>query len=212
MRSQRPLRPCTRTVSPVVALCGLFQGGVRMYPSRTTTPASWHFARTEERPVPVILNERSKDGSLRFVETGWERERLLFLRAAERAQRDETLSQKALLDQPAAHSHHPGLAAGLDAVASLAELFEGDSDDPEEQRRRMEARQAAENVGVLLALAILLTERVLRRRDSQAEEATLRKPERESISQAEALFQTETNSEETQDLDWLEAEEPQLVL
>ena len=160
------------------------------------------------------LYERGPDGSLRFVETGWERERLLFLRAAERAQRDEALSQKALLDQPDAHGDYFGLAAGLDAVAAVAELFDGDSDDPEEQRRRMEARQAAENVGALLALAILLTERVLRRRDSQAESERekLRHAEQESISQAEALFQTETNSKETQDPDWLEAEEPQLVL
>lgn len=160
------------------------------------------------------LYERGPDGSLRLVETGWERERLLFLRAAERAQRDAALSQKALLDQPAAHGHYPGLVAGLDAVAAVAELFEGDSDDPEEQRRRMEARQAAENVGALLALAILLTERVLRRTDAQAleEEASLRQPEQEHSSQAEAPFQPETNSEETQDPDWLEAEEPQLVL
>lgn len=160
------------------------------------------------------LYERGPDGSLRFVETGWERERLLFLRAAERAQRDAALSQKALLDQSAAHSDYAGLAAGLDAVAAVAELFEGDSDDPEEQRGRMEARQAAENVGALLALAILLTERVLRRTDAQAleEEASLRQPEQEHSSQAEAPFQPETNSEETQDPDWLEAEEPQLVL
>lgn len=158
------------------------------------------------------LYERGPDGSLRFVETGWERERLLFLRASERAQRDAALSQKALLDQSAAHGHYPGLAAGLDAVAAVADLFEGDSDDPEEQRRRMEARQAAENVGALLALAILLTEHVLRCRDSQAEEAPLRQPKQEPISQAEAPFRPETNSEETQDPDWLEAEEPQLVL
>ena len=99
-------------------------------------------------------------------------------------------------------------------MTSVAELFEGDSDDPEEQRRRMEARQAAENVGALLALAILLTERVLRRTDAKAleEEASLRQPEQEHSSQAEAPFQPETNSEETQDPDWLEAEEPQLVL
>ena len=71
-------------------------------------------------------------------------------------------------------------------MAAVAELFDGDSDDPEEQRRRMEARQAAENVGVLLALAILLTERVLRRRDSQTEENVLRlrQAEQESSSQA----------------------------
>jgi hypothetical protein len=76
----------------------------------------------------------------------------------------------------------------------------------------MEDRQAAENVGALLALAILLTECVLRRRDAQAEETPLCQPKQEHISQAEASFQPETNSEETQDPDWLEAEEPQLVL
>ena len=152
------------------------------------------------------LYERGADGSLRFVETGWERERLLFLRAAERAQRDETLSQKALLDQPAAHGDYAGFAAGLDAVAAVAELFDGDSDDPEEQRRRMEARQAAENVGVLLALAILLTERVLRRRDSQAESERekLRQAEPEHSSQAEEQSQAETDLDEP---DWKEGDE-----
>ena len=32
--------------------------------------------------------------------------------------------------------------------------MEGDSDDPEERRRRMEANQAASNVGAILGLAI----------------------------------------------------------
>lgn len=32
--------------------------------------------------------------------------------------------------------------------------MEGDSDDPEERRRRMEADQAASNVGTILGLAI----------------------------------------------------------
>lgn len=141
------------------------------------------------------LYERSADGTLRFVETGWERERLLFLHAAERAQRNAALSQKALLDQPAVHVHHPGFAAGLDAVAAVADLFEGDSDDPEEQRRRIEARQTAENVGALLALAILLTERVLRRKDAQAEDeqAALRQLKLPSFSMAEEQQQADTD-------------------
>ena len=33
--------------------------------------------------------------------------------------------------------------------------MEGDSDDPEERRRRMEADQAASNVGAILGLAIV---------------------------------------------------------
>ena len=32
--------------------------------------------------------------------------------------------------------------------------MEGDSDDPEERRRRMEANQAASNVGAILGLAV----------------------------------------------------------
>lgn len=88
-------------------------------------------------------------------------------------------------------------------MAAVAELFEGDSDDPEEQRRRMEARQAAENIGALLALAILLTERVLRRRDSQAESERekLRQAEPEHSSQAEEQSQAETDLDEP---DWKE--------
>ncbi len=157
------------------------------------------------------LYERGADGSLRFVETGWERERLLFRRAAERAQRDGALSQKALLDQPAAHNDYAGFAAGLDAVAAVADLFEGDSDDPEEQRRRMEARQAAENAGALLALAILLTERVLRRKDSlaESEREKLRQAEPEYSSQAEEQSQAETDLDEA---DWKEGDEPAFEL
>ena len=96
-------------------------------------------------------------------------------------------------------------------MAAVADLFEGDSDDPEEQRRRMEARQAAENVGALLALAILLTERVLRRRDSQAESERekLRQAEPEHSSQAEEQSQAETDLDEA---DWKEGDEPAFEL
>lgn len=101
------------------------------------------------------------------------------------------------------HSQHHGVG--------IAELFDGVSDDPEEQRRRMEARQAAENVGALLALAILLTERVIRRRDSQAESERekLRQAEPEHSSQAEEQSQAETDLDEP---DWKEGDEPAFEL
>ena len=57
MRSQRPLRPCSRAVSPVVALCWLFPGGAETCPARAAEATSERVAGTEERPVPVILNE-----------------------------------------------------------------------------------------------------------------------------------------------------------
>ena len=80
-------------------------------------------------------------------------------------------------------------------MAAVADLFEGDSDDPEEQRRCIEARQTAEKVGALLALAILLTERVLRRRDAHAEdeEAALRQLKLPSFSMAEEQQQADTD-------------------
>ncbi|MBQ2071432.1 MAG: hypothetical protein II460_03720, partial [Oscillospiraceae bacterium] len=67
------------------------------------------------------------------------------------------------------------------------------------------------NVGAILALAILLTERVLRRRDSQAESERekLRQAEPEHSSQAEEQNQAETDLDEA---DWEEGDEPAFEL
>ena len=159
------------------------------------------------------LYERSADGSFRFVETGWERERLVFLRDAERTYRNEALSEKALLDLAPADGDHPALSAGLGALAAVASLFDDDSEDPEERRRRMEAKRAAENVGMIIGLAILLTRLALHRGDSpsEAEDTSYRQPE-PTFSQAEAPSQPEAAPEEIENPYWLEAEEPQLVL
>ena len=64
MRSQRPLRPCTRAVSPVVALCGLCPGGVGTYPARTAEATSERVAGKRKRARPVILNEVKNPFSL----------------------------------------------------------------------------------------------------------------------------------------------------
>ncbi len=56
MRSQRPLRPCTCAVSPVVALCGLFPGGVETCPARTAEATSKRVAGKGKRTALVILN------------------------------------------------------------------------------------------------------------------------------------------------------------
>ena len=159
------------------------------------------------------LYERGADGSLRFIETGWERERLVFLRAAERARRNEALSEKALLDLAPADGDHPALSAGLGALAAVGALFDDDSEDPEERRRRMEAKRSAENVGMIIGLAILLTRLALHRGDSpsEAEDTSYRQPE-PTFSQAEAPSQPEAAPEEIENPYWLEAEEPQLVL
>ena len=70
MRSQRPLRPCSRAVSPVVALCGLFPGGVGNGPrpgsgddvgarcGKRKTDRSCHSERSEESVLPVLVTPR----------------------------------------------------------------------------------------------------------------------------------------------------------
>ena len=159
------------------------------------------------------LYERGADGSLRFVETGWERERLVFLRAAERAHRNEALPEKALLDLAPADGDHPALSVGLGALAAVGSLIDDDSEDPEERRRRMEANRAAENVGAVIGLAILLTRLALRRGDSPSETQDMRCPQQElSFPKAEAPAQPEAEPEEIENPYWLEAAEPQLVL
>jgi hypothetical protein len=47
------------------------------------------------------------------------------------------------------------VGAGIRAVSALGRLTEDDdSDDPEEQKRKYEAQQAADNAGAVLGLAI----------------------------------------------------------
>ncbi len=77
----------------------------------------------------------------------------------------------------------------------------------------MEAKRAAEEVGAVIGLAILLTRLALHRGDSQseAEDTSFRQPE-PAFSQAEAPSQPEAEPEEIENPNWLEAEESQLVL
>ena len=77
----------------------------------------------------------------------------------------------------------------------------------------MEAKRAAEEVGAVIGLAILLTRLALHRGDSPsaAEDTSLRHSE-PTFSQAEAPSQPEAELEEIENPCWLEAEEPQLVL
>ena len=97
-------------------------------------------------------------------ETGWEFERELLFRAVRQARsrtpgNPERVRQTAERAAPA-HAGHGGIlggtvGAGVRAVTALGRLTEGgDSDDPEEQKRKQEARQAASNAGAILGLAI----------------------------------------------------------
>ncbi len=96
--------------------------------------------------------------------TGWEREREYFYLhvqgAHQRRERNQGRVRNAADEKkPAYVDHNLGLGgavgAGIRAVSALGRLTEDDdSDDPEEQKRKYEAQQAADNVGAVLGLAI----------------------------------------------------------
>lgn len=45
-------------------------------------------------------------------------------------------------------------AFSLDGLAALGNIIQNDSDDPEEQRKKIQAQQAGSNLGAILGLAI----------------------------------------------------------
>ncbi|WP_406043407.1 relaxase/mobilization nuclease domain-containing protein [Succinimonas sp.] len=110
--------------------------------------------------------------------TGWEREREYFylhVRGAHhrRERNQERIRSTADEKKPAYVDHDLGLGgtvgAGIRAVSALGRLTEEDeSDDPEEQKRKHEAQQAADNVGAVLGLAIGAIEAFTRNNQSLA--------------------------------------------
>ena len=97
-------------------------------------------------------------------ETGWEPERGIFLqtvrKALRRSQGDSGRVRQTEERKPAVSADHGSIlgsavGAGIRAVSALGRLTEDDdSDDPDEQKRKYEATQAASNAGAILGLAI----------------------------------------------------------
>ena len=56
----------------------------------------------------------------------------------------------------------------MDLVGSLSRL-KGDPDDPEERKREMEARNAADNLGVAIGLAIAAAEAIMEHENEMKE-------------------------------------------
>ena len=100
----------------------------------------------------------------RIEETGWEVERGFFLqtvrKALHRSQGDSGRVQQTEERNPAVHAYNNSVlggavGAGVRFVSALGRLTEDDnSDDPDEQKRKYEAAQAASNTGAILGLAI----------------------------------------------------------
>ena len=113
-------------------------------------------------------------------ETGWEPEREYFYLYVQgichrRERNQERVRGTAGEKKPAYVDHDLGLGsvvgAGIRAVSALGRLTEeDDSDDPEEQKRKYEAQQAADNVGAVLGLAIGAIEAFTRNNQSLTQE------------------------------------------
>lgn len=85
--------------------------------------------------------------------TGWEDQRNILLASFQG--RGYTARVRQLYQMEDVHPHHhPGaVGVGAASVAAGMNLLEDSSDDPEERRRQMEAREAAQNLGAVIGLA-----------------------------------------------------------
>ena len=111
-----------------------------------------------------------RDNGDESADTGWESERELFRRHHERGNVYENLEQEAALDLGDPFGGADPVGAGaLDLVGSLSRL-KGDSDDPEERKREIEAQTAADNLGVALGLTVAAAEAILERENEMTEQ------------------------------------------
>ena len=85
--------------------------------------------------------------------TGWEDQRNILLASFQG--RGYAARVRQLYQMEDVHPrHHPGaVGIGAASVAAGMSLLEDSSDDPEERRRQMEAREAAQNLGAVIGLA-----------------------------------------------------------
>lgn len=85
--------------------------------------------------------------------TGWEDQRNILLASVQSRRYAVGVRQVDQLEDVRPH-HHPGaVGIGAASVAAGMSLLEDTSDDPEERRRQMEAREAAQNLGAVIGLA-----------------------------------------------------------
>ena len=114
-----------------------------------------------------------RDDGNEFADTGWECERELFRRHLEGGSVHEILAHEAALDlvHPFGGTDPAG-AGALDLVGSLSRL-KGDPDDPEQRKREIEARTAADNLGIVIGLAIAAAEAIKERESAEIAEQTL---------------------------------------
>ena len=112
------------------------------------------YAATDRSGGPASRGQdRESDEGSRA--SGWENERELFKRSLYGGKADEGvyLQDDVHFSDPVGGSDNPRLGIGS-LAAGLKHLTDDDSDDPEERRKRIEAQQNGEAIGVLLGTAV----------------------------------------------------------
>lgn len=98
-----------------------------------------------------------------YAPTGWENERAVFYRHIENALRQPqgygrySSAFRTAYHEESRQDIHPvgsAVGAGLRAASALGGLIDNDSDDPEEQRRRIEAERSASNLSAVIGLTV----------------------------------------------------------
>ena len=119
----------------------------------------WTFCKGKTRSAGT---SGCPDNHPQYPATGWENERAVFYRYIENAHRQSQGYGRYGTAFGAAHyeegrqGFYPvsgAVGAGLRHAAALGQLIDNDSDDPEEQRKKIEAQQAASNLGAVIGLA-----------------------------------------------------------
>lgn len=131
----------------------------------------------DDGAVPPGRHEGSDDGvphlhrnyGDEFGETGWESERRVFEEALRREDQHEQVEQEDALDFGNPFGDVSSVGAGAAALVGSLSRLKGTSEDPEERKREIEARTAADNLGVALGLAIAAAE-ALREKQAETEE------------------------------------------
>ncbi len=95
--------------------------------------------------------------------TGWESQRGIFFRDIQTGQRKQNRDPRTGFQYPltapissavdSSRIHSP-VGVGLHGLAALGNIIQNDSDDPEEQRKKIQAQQAGSDLGAVLGLAI----------------------------------------------------------
>ena len=100
--------------------------------------------------VPHLHRDHGEESG----DTGWECERRLFDEALRREDAHGPVEQEADLDFCNSLSNTGSVGAGAAALVGSLSKLKGESDDPEERKREMEAKQTADNLGAAIGLVL----------------------------------------------------------